>query len=113
MSADDDDSSTAPDSEASSPGAGTVDPVPCSACRGTGEVISNLGGTPQRVPCPWCDGGGIRLTGHDAQAAQVALREAGGDTPVADQQAGDDEGQAGADEPDAGAGDGEPPDQVA
>jgi len=44
-------------------------PVPCSACRGTGRVISNLGGTPHEVPCPWCDGGGRRLPEHDAQAA--------------------------------------------
>jgi len=37
-------------------------------CRGTGQVISNLGGTATKVPCPWCDGGGVRLTGIDAQA---------------------------------------------
>lgn len=41
--------------------------VPCSACRGTGRVISNLGGTPHEVPCPWCEGGGRRLREHDAQ----------------------------------------------
>jgi hypothetical protein len=38
------------------------------ACRGTGRVISNLGGTPSTVTCPWCAGGGIRLQGIDAQA---------------------------------------------
>jgi DnaJ-class molecular chaperone len=42
--------------------------VPCSACRGTGRVISNLGGSPQEVTCPWCDGTGRFVPGHDAQA---------------------------------------------
>jgi DnaJ-class molecular chaperone len=42
-------------------------PPPCSACRGTGQVISNLGGTPHQVTCPWCEGGGVRLPAHDAQ----------------------------------------------
>ncbi len=37
-------------------------------CRGTGELISNLGGTPSKVACPWCDGGGVRIAGVDAQA---------------------------------------------
>jgi DnaJ-class molecular chaperone len=41
----------------------------CSACRGTGRVISNLGGSPQDVPCPWCDGTGRFIPGHDAQAS--------------------------------------------
>ena len=41
--------------------------VPCSACRGTGRVISNLGGTAHEVPCPWCEGGGRRIPGHNAQ----------------------------------------------
>ena len=105
MSADDD-SSTEPESAARSPEAGAPDPVPCSACRGTGEVISNLGGTPQRVPCPWCEGGGIRLTGHDAQAVQAGQREAAGEAGAPDEAAGQGEG-------DPGEGDGEPPDQVA
>jgi hypothetical protein len=38
-------------------------------CRGTGRVISNLGGTPNTVACPWCRGSGIRLSGVDAQAS--------------------------------------------
>jgi hypothetical protein len=38
------------------------------ACRGTGRVISNLGGTPSEVACPWCDGTGMRTPGIDAQA---------------------------------------------
>jgi hypothetical protein len=37
-------------------------------CRGSGKVISNLGGTPSTVTCPWCEGGGVRLPGIDAQA---------------------------------------------
>jgi hypothetical protein len=37
-------------------------------CRGTGHVISNLGGKPQEVTCPWCQGDGVRLAGVDAQA---------------------------------------------
>jgi DnaJ-class molecular chaperone len=40
----------------------------CSPCRGTGRVISNLGGSPQEVPCPWCEGTGRFIPGHDAQA---------------------------------------------
>jgi DnaJ-class molecular chaperone len=60
-------------------------PVPCSACRGTGRIISNLGGTPHEIPCPWCDGGGRRLPpAHDAQAGGGV--EAGGRGP------GDDDG---------------------
>jgi DnaJ-class molecular chaperone len=43
-------------------------PAPCDACRGTGVVISNLGGEPHEEPCPWCEGGGVRLPAHDAQA---------------------------------------------
>ena len=38
-------------------------------CRGTGRVISNLGGTQSTLPCPWCRGGGVRLGGIDAQAS--------------------------------------------
>jgi hypothetical protein len=37
-------------------------------CRGSGKVISNLGGEPSTVNCPWCEGGGVRLPGIDAQA---------------------------------------------
>jgi hypothetical protein len=37
-------------------------------CRGTGRVISNLGGEQSTVPCPWCGGGGVRVAGVDAQA---------------------------------------------
>lgn len=44
-------------------------PQPCLACRGTGQVISNLGGTATQVPCPWCAGSGVRpVEPIDAQA---------------------------------------------
>jgi DnaJ-class molecular chaperone len=46
----------------------TAEQRPCSPCRGTGSVISGLGGTPQQVTCPWCDGTGVFQPGHDAQA---------------------------------------------
>ncbi len=44
------------------------EPRECMPCRGSGELISNLGGTPSKVSCPWCEGGGVRLSGIDAQA---------------------------------------------
>jgi DnaJ-class molecular chaperone len=43
-------------------------PAPCTACRGSGSVISHLGGSPQTVSCPWCDGRGFYLASHNAQA---------------------------------------------
>jgi hypothetical protein len=46
-------------------------PRECMPCRGSGKVISNLGGTPSTVECPWCKGGGVRLPGTDAQAKWV------------------------------------------
>jgi DnaJ-class molecular chaperone len=46
------------------------DPQRCTACRGTGKVISTLGGSPQQVTCPWCEGTGRFIPGHDAQAAR-------------------------------------------
>ena len=39
----------------------------CMACRGTGKVLSGLGGTPHEVVCPWCEGTGRRVSGIDAQ----------------------------------------------
>jgi DnaJ-class molecular chaperone len=48
----------------------SAEPRPCSPCRGTGRVISNLGGTPAEVTCPWCEGTGTFIPGHDAQAAK-------------------------------------------
>jgi len=47
-------------------------PRECMPCRGSGQVISNLGGTPSKVTCPWCGGGGVRLAGTDAQAGWLA-----------------------------------------
>lgn len=38
------------------------------ACRGTGQVISNLGGQARQATCPWCRGHGLRIPGSDAQA---------------------------------------------
>lgn len=40
---------------------------PCSPCRGTGRVVSGLGGAPHELPCPWCGGSGVFAPGHDAQ----------------------------------------------
>jgi DnaJ-class molecular chaperone len=47
---------------------GTHEPRECMACRGTGSVISNLGGSPSTVECPWCAGSGMRPAEVDAQA---------------------------------------------
>jgi DnaJ-class molecular chaperone len=55
---------TPPDDEAH-------DPQRCTACRGTGRVISNLGGERHEVECPWCEGTGRFIPGHDAQAARA------------------------------------------
>jgi DnaJ-class molecular chaperone len=46
------------------------------ACRGSGQVISNLGGAPSSVTCPWCAGAGVRVPGTDAQARWLEQREA-------------------------------------
>jgi DnaJ-class molecular chaperone len=54
--------------------AGDDDDRTCRPCRGTGRVISNLGGTPRQVTCPWCEGAGVQEPGHDAQAAAAAHR---------------------------------------
>jgi DnaJ-class molecular chaperone len=43
---------------------------PCPPCRGTGRVVSRLGGSAQTVTCPWCEGSGHVIPGHDAQAAR-------------------------------------------
>jgi DnaJ-class molecular chaperone len=48
----------------------TPDAITCPPCRGTGKVISNLGGTAHEVTCPWCEGAGVVIPGHDAQAAK-------------------------------------------
>ena len=51
----------------------------CRACRGTGRVISNLGGTPNEVDCPWCEGTGKFMAEHDAQAKWASREEAAGE----------------------------------
>jgi hypothetical protein len=51
------------------------------ACRGSGQVISNLGGTPSTLACPWCGGSGARVPGIDAQERWLAH---GGEDAAAD-----------------------------
>jgi len=53
------------------------EPRECMACRGTGRVISNLGGSPSTVECPWCGGSGRRQPGRDAQARWLEREGAG------------------------------------
>ena len=50
-------------------------PRECMPCRGSGQVISNLGGAPSRISCPWCGGSGVRVPGIDAQAGWPAEAE--------------------------------------
>ncbi len=59
------------------------------ACRGTGRVISNLGGTQSEAACPWCEGSGTRVPGIDAQARwppnpQAAPADGGGEAKGAE-----------------------------
>jgi DnaJ-class molecular chaperone len=42
-------------------------PPTCPPCRGTGRVVSRLGGSSSTVTCPWCEGTGHVIPGHDAQ----------------------------------------------
>jgi hypothetical protein len=44
-------------------------PQECMPCRGTGRVVSNLGGSASKVTCPWCQGDGVRRPEIDAQAS--------------------------------------------
>lgn len=48
----------------------------CRPCRGTGTVISGLGGTPREVTCPWCSGTGTFEPGRNAQETGAELRSA-------------------------------------
>jgi DnaJ-class molecular chaperone len=50
------------------------DEVTCRPCKGSGAVISGLGGEQRTVTCPWCGGTGVRDPGRDAQAAAQAAR---------------------------------------
>jgi len=60
------------------------EPRECMPCRGTGEVISHLGGTASTVTCPWCGGGGVRVADVNAQARWLDADSAGAeaDTPA-------------------------------
>ncbi len=46
-------------------------PPECSPCRGTGKVISGLGGKNTTVDCPWCEGTGVTIPEHNAQERHV------------------------------------------
>ncbi|HEX5191655.1 MAG TPA: hypothetical protein VFW09_02555 [Solirubrobacteraceae bacterium] len=70
----------------------TGDPSTCMACRGTGKVLSGLGGTQHEVVCPWCQGTGHRIPGTDAQehpseGGAVAAQQSGSDTAPRDGEA--------------------------
>ena len=39
----------------------------CTPCRGTGKLLSSLGGQSHEVTCPWCGGSGRFTPGEDAQ----------------------------------------------
>jgi DnaJ-class molecular chaperone len=56
------------DDDGDDPVAAAHGPRECMPCRGSGKVISTLGGEPSTVTCPWCGGEGMRLTGIDTQA---------------------------------------------
>jgi hypothetical protein len=60
------------DSDGEDLAGGTHEPRECMACRGTGRVISNLGGSSSTVDCPWCAGTGMRSPEIDAQAGWPA-----------------------------------------
>ena len=77
-------------------------------CRGSGKVISKLGGGASDVTCPWCGGSGVRVPGIDAQALWNARESerAPDDGSGADAGAGAGSAAGTADErPDASAGD--------
>jgi DnaJ-class molecular chaperone len=59
------------------------DRLTCTPCRGTGRVISNLGGERREVTCPWCEGSGQFKPGHDAQehSSEPGGSHAGQQTP--------------------------------
>jgi hypothetical protein len=62
----------------------TSDATTCTACRGTGKVLSSLGGTPHEVVCPWCEGSGHRIPGIDAQEHPAEGEPASEAVPGAD-----------------------------
>lgn len=59
----------------------------CMPCRGTGSLLSRLGGEEHVVDCPWCAGSGERTQGIDAQARWLAEREQEGEPQQAGAQA--------------------------
>ena len=59
-----------PPAAVSRPDDATPDEEVCPPCRGTGVVISNLGGVRSEVACPWCGGTGRFRRDGDAQAAR-------------------------------------------
>jgi DnaJ-class molecular chaperone len=54
----------------------------CTPCRGTGRLISGLGGEPHQVTCPWCRGTGVRIPGIDAQQSPAEGGGAAGGGPA-------------------------------
>ena len=58
-------------------------PPTCPPCRGTGRVVSRLGGSSATVTCPWCEGTGRVIPGHDAAARWRAKRGGDDDGPSA------------------------------
>jgi DnaJ-class molecular chaperone len=55
--------------ESGGPEGASHGPAECMPCRGTGKVISRLGGEESTVTCPWCEGTGERVSGVDAQTS--------------------------------------------
>ncbi|MBB4664856.1 hypothetical protein [Conexibacter arvalis] len=55
----------------------TTPDTQCRPCRGTGRLISGLGGTPREVTCPWCAGTG-QFQGPEANAQESGIRLRGG-----------------------------------
>ncbi len=75
-------------------------------CRGSGKVISKLGGVTSDVTCPWCEGSGVRVAGIDAQARWNAREGEGARDQGSGAEIGADSAAGTADErPDTSAGD--------
>jgi DnaJ-class molecular chaperone len=61
---------------------GSHEPRECMPCRGSGQVISSLGGEPKKIVCPWCGGGGVRVPDTDAQSQWPANEVPADPAPV-------------------------------
>ena len=48
---------------------GATSATACRPCRGTGRLISTLGGDSHQVVCPWCRGTGETIPGINSQDA--------------------------------------------